>query len=708
MNSLTPSRRSFLKTSAAIGASAFVFPFATQAFPQGKGESFVSNFLRIDRDGGIVIVTPVAEVGQGTSTALPMILAEALDADWTKVRFELASVGKEYGNPTLGGMQLTGASTGVSAFHDPLQNAGAVARTMLILAAAKIWNVSPEACSTQNGRVLLGKTKKILTYGELASAAAEQPVPKVVAPLASSKNRFVGNPIPRLDIPGKVDGSATFAVDVRLPGMLYATVAACPTFGGELLRDTRPEVLKQKGVRGVVDLPGAVAVVADRWWIARRALDSLKAEWAPSQNDQVNDESISTQLWGDLQSKVGVVVKTAGTPDAALLTSQTVVTAQYEVPFLAHATMEPMSCVARVNSASCDVWVGSQLPDKARAVAAEVAGLSETSVTIHTLIAGGGFGRRQEADFVAQAVLVAKNFPGQPVKLIWSREEDIQHDFYRPAGVSELTAGVTGKDVLVFKHKQASQTILPRMYPAFMQAFDSVVTDAIFALYDFPNQEARWVRSETHVPAGMWRSVGASQTVFAIESFIDEIAAKTGEDPYQFRRDRLRANAKALRVLDRLAEISGYNLHAGGTRAIGLGISHKNLDCLVAQAAEVSLESGRVVVHRIWTVADPGQIINPDTAKAQLEGAAIWGLSAALYGKISIGQGRVQESNFDTYQVVRLADTPTFVTELLLSGGPFEGIGEGGAPNVAPAVCNALFRLTGKRIRRLPIAKQFA
>jgi isoquinoline 1-oxidoreductase beta subunit len=367
-----------------------------------------------------------------------------------------------------------------------------------------------------------------------------------------------------------------------------------------------------------------------------------------------------------------------------------------------------MSCVARVRGASCDIWVASQRPDKARDVAAGLLGLPPTAVTIHPVFGGGGFGRRQEYDFVSQAVLLAKVFPGQPVKLVWTREEDTQQGFYRPAGVSEMSAGLNGKEVVAFRHKQASPTILPRTFPDFMGEFDSVVTDNIFSLYAFPHQDGRWVRSETSVPTGMWRSVGASQTVFAIESFVDELAHRTGADAYQFRRRLLASDPRALAVLDRLAVISGWGKPLTGNRAIGLAISHKHLDCLVAQSAEVSVEAGQVTVHRICTVADPGKLINPDTATAQLEGAAIWGLSAALFGKISIAEGRVQESNFHDYRVLRLAETPWFTTEIIESGAPFEGMGEGGAPGIAPAVCNAIFRLTGKRIRTLPIADQLS
>jgi len=701
-------RRSFIKATVMLGAGAYVLAFADDGTAATHDHTALAlNYLRIAADGTVTVISPVAEIGQGTSTALPMVVVEALDADWQRVRFELAPVAPQFNNPILRA-QLTGASTGVSGFHDLYRDAGATARAMLIAAAARHWKVPVSECATDTGKVVHEKSGRSLGYGELASRAAAEPVPAEISKAPRKGKALVRTAVQRLDIPDKVNGTAQFAIDVRLPGMLYATVVASPTFGGTLVRDARAEVLKQKGIKGVHDLPDAVAIVADRWWTARRARDILAAEWSTGKHAGVNDKSIRAQFWRDLEGSDGVVVKAVGTPAENLKAAQETVTARYEVPFLAHATMEPMSCVARVNGASCDIWVGSQRPDKAREIAASLLGLPAQAVTIHPVLAGGGFGRRQEADFVAQAVQVARAFPGHPVKLVWTREEDVQHDFYRPAGVSEMSAGLNGKQVVAFRHKQATPTILPRAFPAFMGEFDSVVTDNIFSLYGFPHQDGRWVRSETSIPTGMWRSVGASQTVFAIESFVDELASKTGTDPYRFRRELLASDPRALAVLDRLAAISGWGKPLPGKRAIGLAISHKHLDCLVGQSAEVSIEGGQVVVHRICTVADPGRLINPDTARAQLEGAAIWGLSAALFGKITISEGRVEESNFHDYRVVRLAESPSFTTEIIESGAPLEGLGEGGAPGIAPALCNAIFQLTGKRIRTLPIAEQLA
>jgi CO/xanthine dehydrogenase Mo-binding subunit len=718
MNAASSGRRGFIKASVILGSGSFILSFADHAFAAaadgaGKGNNRAAltlHYLRIHADGTVVVISPVAELGQGTSTALPMVLADSLDADWKKVRFELAPVAPEYRSPILK-TQLTGASTGVSGFHQLYQQAGATARAMLVAAAARIWHVSPAQCATDCGRVLHPASGRSLEYGELAARAAAEPVPGADGPANTAQRlgvKLEKTAVARLDVPAKVDGTARYAIDIRLPGMLYATAIASPAFGGTVKSDERVKVKALPGIKGVIDLPGAVAIVAERWWQARSAVDVLAVQWTAAAQAAADDAAISAQLWRDLAAGEGVAVKTVGTPAAALQQAGVKITARYEVPFLAHATMEPMSCVAQVGRGRCDIWVGSQRPDKARQVAAQLLGLAEGAVTIHPVLAGGGFGRRQESDFVSQAVLIAKAFPGRPVKLLWSREEDVQHDFYRPAGVSELSAGLEGKDVVVVRHKQASPTILPRAFPDFMQAFDSVVTDNIFSMYGFPHQDGRWVRSETAVPTGMWRSVGASQTVFAIESFIDELAARIGVDPYQFRRRLLLDDARALAVLDRLAALSDWTAKRSDKRAVGMAISHKNLDCLVAQSAEVSVERGQVIVHRICTVADPGQVVNPDTARAQLEGAAIWGLSAALFGKISISEGRVQQSNFHDYRVARMAETPLFSTDIIESGVPFEGMGEGGAPGVAPAVCNAIFRLTGKRIRTLPIGEQLA
>jgi CO/xanthine dehydrogenase Mo-binding subunit len=601
---------------------------------------------------------------------------------------------------------MTGASTGMSSFHEAFTKAGKTARTMLIQAAARRWRVAPEEVRTESGLAIGPREGQRLRYGDLAAIASRLPEPTELIERDDDRPRFAGKRMTRLDLPGKVDGSAQYAIDLRMPGMLNAAVAAAPVFGGRLVSDRRADVLRLKGVKGVVDLPNGVAVVADRWWTARRAIEVLQPEWAATPHDATDDASISAQFARDLAERPGAVaLPTVGRGAAALKSAEKVITQTYEVPYLAHTTMEPMSCVAQVGPGKCDFWVGSQHPEKARDTVSALLGLPKEAVTFHPVIAGGGFGRRQETDVIEQAVLIARAFAGVPVKLIWTREEDVQHDFYRPAGMSILSAGIHHGRFDTYLHRQATPSILPRMYPAVMKEYDVVVTDAIQSPYDFPNRETRWVRSETHVPTGMWRSVGASHTVFAIESFVDEVAHELGADPVAMRRELLKGQPRELAVLNRVVEMSGWP-GKGGTSAMGVSISHKRDDCLTAQIVEVSVKQGRLNVERLWTVSNPGRVINKDAVVAQLEGAAVWALSAALYGRVSIKQGRVQESNFHDYRVLRLPDAPVFQTELQ-EGGEMDGVGEGGSPNVAPALCNAIFRLTGKRIRTLPIMDQF-
>lgn len=704
MSALASSRRGFVAAALAVVPGAYLLSFTTPAKSGTGSDVLTTHFLQLTPDDEIILTSPVAEIGQGTATAYAMLVGDAMDADWSRIRIELAPVDPKYNNPRFFS-QLTGSSTGVSEFHAGFTKAGATARTMLIQAAARRWNVDVAQVTTENG-VVVGPAGQRLRYGEMAAYAARLPEPTVLIERTDTRPRYATKRMVRLDLPQKVDGSAQYAIDLKMPGMLSAAVVTAPVFGGKLLSDSRAAVLKLPGVKGVVDLPNGLAVVADRWWTARRALEILAPVWQATPHDRVDDAAINAQFARDL-AKPGVVAEEVrGKGLAGLKDAEKVLTQRYEVPYLAHTTMEPMSCVALVSGATCDFWIGSQQPQKARDTVAALLGMPREAVTFHPVIAGGGMGRRQETDVVEQAVLIANVFKCLPIKLIWTREEDVRHDFYRPAGMSELSAGITGGRIETYVHKQATPSILPRMYPAAMKTYDEVVTDAIQSSYGFPNRETRWVRSETHVPTGMWRSVGASHTVFAIESFIDEVAHEIGADPVAMRREMLRDAPRELAALNRVVEISDWPGKGGGS-AMGLSISHKRDDCLTAQVAQVSIRDGRLAVERLWTVSNPGKVINRDAVIAQLEGAAIWGLTAALYGRVSIDAGRVQESNFHDYRMVRLAEAPIFHTELQESG-EMDGVGEGGAPNVAPAICNAIFRLTGKRIRKLPIMEQFA
>jgi isoquinoline 1-oxidoreductase beta subunit len=705
MNALAPSRRSFVAAALAAVPGAYVLGFTTPATGRTGSDVLSVHFLQLTPDDEIILTSPVAEIGQGTATAYAMLVGDAMDADWNRIRIELAPVDPKYNNPRFFS-QLTGSSTGMSEFHEGFTKAGSTARTVLIQAAARRWNVDAAQLTTDNGVVVGPDGGQRLRYGELAAYAARLPEPKQLIERTDARPRFATKRMIRLDLPQKVDGSAQYAIDLKMPGMLSAAVLTAPVFGGKLLSDSRSEVLKVPGVKGVVDLPNGLAVVADRWWTARRSLELLDPVWEETPHDRVDDAAISAQFARDLATPGVVAEDVRGKGLAGLRDAEKVITHRYEVPFLAHTTMEPMSCVALVSGAKCDFWIGSQQPQKARDTVAALLGMEKEAVTFHPVIAGGGMGRRQETDVVEQAVLIASTFKGLPIKVIWTREEDVRHDFYRPAGASDLSAGIRSGRIETYVHKQATPSILPRMYPAAMKTYDEVVTDAIQSPYDFLNRETRWMRSETHVPTGMWRSVGASHTVFAIESFIDEVAHDIGADPVQMRREMLRGSPRELAALNRVVEISGWPGRGGGS-AMGLSISHKRDDCLTAQVAQVSIRDGRLAVERLWTVANPGKVINRDAVIAQLEGAAVWGLTAALYGRVSIDEGRVRESNFHDYRMVRLAEAPIFHTELQ-EGGDMDGVGEGGAPNVAPAVCNAIFRLTGKRIRKLPIMDQFA
>ncbi len=704
MSAFVPSRRGMVAAALAAVPGAYLLSFTTPAKGRTSLDVLTTHFLQVTPDDEIILTSPVAEIGQGTATAYAMLVGDAMDADWSRIRVELAPVDPKYNNPRFFS-QLTGASTGLSEFHAGFTKAGATARTMLIQAAARRWNVDATQLTTEIG-VVVDPAGQRLRYGELAAFAARLPEPKVLIERTDTRPRYATKRMVRLDLPQKVDGSARYAIDLRMPGMLSAAVVTAPVFGGKLLSDSRAVVLKVPGVKGVVDLPNGLAVVADRWWTARRALELLAPVWQATAHDRVDDAAISAQFVRDLATPGVVTEAVRGKGLSGLKDAEKVLTQRYELPFLAHTTMEPMSCVALVSGGTCDFWIGSQQPQKARDTVAALLAMEKEAVTFHPVIAGGGMGRRQEADVVEQAVLIANEFKGLPIKVIWTREEDVRHDFYRPAGMSELSAGIKDGRIETYVHKQATPSILPRMYPAAMKTYDEVVTDAIQSPYGFPNRETRWVRSETHVPTGMWRSVGASHTVFAIESFIDEVAHDIGADPLEMRRHLLRSAPRELAALNRVVEISGWPGKGGGS-AMGLSISHKRDDCLTAQVAQVAIRDGRLAVERVWTVSNPGKVINRDAVVAQLEGAAIWGLTAALYGRVSIDAGRVQESNFHDYRMIRLAEAPIFHTELQESGD-MDGVGEGGAPNMAPAVCNAIFRLTGKRIRRLPIMDQFA
>ncbi len=683
-----------------------------------KGPARLTTWLKIAPDNTITVIVPHCEMGQGVHTALPMMLAEELDADWKHVRVEEAPAEALYANgylvrafvPALADvpkfmerfvdwgtyrltrlmdLQVTGGSSSVrgTGFLG-MRVAGGAARAMLIEAAAKRWQVPAGECDAKLSQVIHAGSSRSATFGELAADAALLDPP--VHPRLKSYKEYslVGKPIPRLDIPSKVDGSAEYGIDVAIPGMLYATVAAAPVFGAKLGAVDAAAVSAQPGIRKVVQLDDAVAVVADGYWRALKALRSLIPSFTATDHDAQASESLAVSMAKSLESSDAEQVFASGDATAALGGAGKAIEAEYAVPFLAHASMEPMNATARIAGDHCEVWVGVQDPLAARKVAAKASGMDADDVIIHTRPLGGGFGRRLPGahDFIDQAVRIAKAMAPAPVKLIWSREEDVQHDYYRPAVIGRYKGAVdsSGK---------------PSVWIA---RFNDVAGSAASVPYAVQNQDIRSVKFESHVRTGAWRSVEFSQHGFFTESFIDELAHAAGKDPFEFRRDLLEHAPRHRAVLEKAAWIAGWGAAPSPGRARGIALV-ESFGSIVAEVAEVELVDNRIRVHNVWAAVDCGYVVNPDTAVAQIEGGIVFGLSAALFNGITLRNGRVAQSNFNDYPMPKIADVPRIKVEFLRSDAPLGGLGEPGVPPIAPAIANAVFALTGKRLRALPL-----
>jgi isoquinoline 1-oxidoreductase beta subunit len=743
-----PSRRRFIILTGLV-AGGLVVGYALRdrdrlakrgAFGGNAKQPALNGWVRIDRDGVVTVAVPHQEMGQGVYTSLPMLLAEELDADWSKVRPEQAPIDKIYGNYViLGdglpvdpedtgtvattvrwvgfkigealGLLATGGSSSVRNAWEPMRLAGASAREMLVAAAANKWNVPAGDCATENGFVLHKASGRKLGYGELAADAANIEPPSKPRLKERKDYKLIGKSMPRLDTAAKVDGSARFGIDVRLPGMRYAAVAQCPVFGGTLKAFDDAKIKEMPGVQTVVAVPNGVAVVADSYWRAKTALAELPIIWNEGPNVALDSNAIYAQYTRDLEQGSATKYRSEGDATGEIGKAAKIVEAQYQVPFVAHATMEPMNCTAIVRDGACEVWAPNQSPSLARWVASRVSGIDSEKVTVHTTYLGGGFGRRAESDFVVQAVTIAKAMPGRAVQVIWSREEDMQHDVYRPAVISKFRAGVdgAGKPVALWNRivgPSVTRGFMDRLLPYGGMDFPPDKTNADGAAdmpYEFPNLRVEHVLSKTPVPVGFWRSVGHSYNAFFVECFIDEIAAAAGKDPYEFRRSLLGQHPRFLKVLETAATKSGWGqaLKPGMGRGMAL---HESFRSIVAQVAEVSVsDAGDIKVHRVVCAIDCGMAINPDIVAAQMESGITFGLSAALYGEITISKGRVEQSNFHNYNVVRLAQAPKVEVHIVESDAPLGGVGEPGTPPIAPAVANAIFAATGKRVRKLPI-----
>ncbi|WP_245477505.1 MULTISPECIES: xanthine dehydrogenase family protein molybdopterin-binding subunit [unclassified Mesorhizobium] len=680
-------------------------PFPTRD-AGAAGDDFAPNaFVRISRDGRVVLTMPYIEMGQGTYTAIPMLIAEELEVDLDQVTLEHAPPDERlFANPLLG-VQATGNSNAIRGAWQPLRQAGAAARTMLVAAAAKQWNVEPSTCHARRAEVHHSPSRRRLGYGELAGDAGRMPVPSEVELKRPPDFRLIGTPAKRLDAPAKVDGRAIYGIDVRPPGVKIATLAQSPVFGGRLksVDDTVAKAIK--GVRQIVRLADAVAVVADHMGAAKKGLEALVIEWDDGPHAGLTTEVIGAEL-EQASLRSGAVAQEIGDADAAMASVPTKVEAAYHVPFLAHATMEPMNCTAHVSSEGVEIWVGTQAVARAQAAAAEAAGVPLEKVIVHNHLIGGGFGRRLDVDGVSRTVEIAKHVGG-PVKVVWTREEDIQHDMYRPMIFNRLSAGLdaTGK-LVAWKNRYAGSSVAARWLPsAFKDGLDPITIEgAVHLVYDLPNLHVEYVRTEPPaIPTAFWRSVGPSHNVFVTESFVDELAVAAGQDPVAYRLALLGKSPRAKAVLALAAEKAGWgeNLPAG----IGRGVSVQNaFATYMAQIAEVEVATdGAVHVRRVVCAIDCGTVINPDTIEAQIQGGVMFGITAALYGNITIKDGRVEQTNFHDYQVLRMNEAPNVEVHIAQSDDLPGGIGEAGTSAVIPAVTNAIFAATGKRLRRLPV-----
>ena len=663
-------------------------------------------FIRIDRAGGVTLTMPQVEMGQGVYTSMAMILAEELDVRLESVTLEAAPPNDAlYANPILG-FQVTGGSTTIRGFWIPLRRAGASARAMLIAAAAPGWNVDPAACSTAAGEVIHAASGRRLPYGSLVDRAAQLKPPQNPTLKTLKEFRLIGTAARRLDTPDKVTGKALFGIDALPVGVKFATLMASPVLGGKVIRVDDAAARAIGGVRQIVVLDDLVAVVADHTWAAKQGLDALTIAWDDGPNAHVTTEDIFDQL-KSASERTGVVAKSVG--DVAKgLSGADRLEATYHVPFLAHAPMEPMNCTVHVKPDGCEIWVGHQALTRAQAIAAKLTGMPKGKVIVHNHLIGGGFGRRFEVDGVAKSVRIAQKVDG-PVKVMWTREEDIQKALYRPFYFDRFEASLSGAKITAWKHRVVGSSVLARWAPAlFVNGLDFDAVDGAANLpYDVPNIRVEYVREEPPgVQTCFWRGVGPTHNIFVTESFIDELAHKAGKDAVKFRRDQLGKAPRLLACLDLVARKAEWGQAL--PKRVGRGVAIQNVfGSYLATVAEAEAdEHGEVYVRRFVCAVDCGIVVNPDTVVAQIEGGLIFGLTAALHGEITLAKGRVQQSNFNNYRMMRINETPKIEVHLIQSVEAPGGIGEPGTAAAAPALANALFAATGVRLRKLPIDRQ--
>ncbi len=703
---VTLSRRSFL-VGASVGGGAltlaFAIPFAAYA---GEETPEVTAWVMIHPDNNVIIRVARAEMGQGVLTGLAMLVAEELECDWAKVRTELVSPDENFRRRQVWGDMSTGASRSIVASQLYLRQAGAMAREMLIAAAAIRWNIPAAQCHARNSVITHAPSERKTTFGAVAAAAARIAPPTAVKLKEPGEWRLVGTPRRRLDVRDKITAQPVYAIDVRLPGMLYAAIVQCPVYGGTLKSVDEHAIAAMPGVRRLVRMRDAVAVVADSWWHAKRAVESSPIVWDNRGNGGISTAGIAAFVRGGIEAKQGTIGRVDGDVDAAFARPARRIEADYTVPFLAHATMEPQTCTAHVKADRVEIWVPSQNATTALVTAAVAAGVSNDKVVVHSMMLGGGFGRREfTQDYVRQAVLIARA-GSEPVKLIWTREEDVRHDFYRPFGMARLVAGLDSDGLPVaWKIRLAGPSLVAEIVPGFaMGGVDRSFFSGLLEEmpYEVPNYLVDCVVRQTSVPLGVWRAISYSQNAFYRECFIDEMAHTAAVDPYLYRRRLLQKSPRNLDVLDAAAKQAGWGapLPPGVYRGIAL---NEACGSYCAQVVELSLAGGAVRVHRVVCAFDCGHVVNPLSIEMQIESGVVYALSAALYGEISIKDGRTEQGNFNDYRMLRMAGAPKVETVLVPSGGFWGGVGEPPVPPLAPALCNAVFAATGRRIRSLPL-----
>ena len=698
----SPSRRGLLQAGGAMLVVGFVAPFAARAL-QNAGAYAPNAFIRIDRQGDVTLVMPQVEMGQGVYTAISMVLAEELDADWAKVKTEHAPPDEaHYANPMLG-MQATGNSNSIRAWWTPLRKAAAATRACLVEAAAQGWGAPAAACRTDAGFVIHDASGRRAAYGDLVGRAAAITPPKD-PPLKDPKDfRLIGRPLKRLDTPDKTNGRAQYGIDALPPGVKFAVLAQSPVVGGKVAHVDDTAARAVPGVRQVVVLDDLVAVVGDHTWAAKRGLEALQVAW----NDGPNGAVSSELIWSRLRAagdRDGAVAKQAGDAARALAAGD-VVAAVFEMPLLAHAPMEPLNCTVHITPTSAEAWIGTQVLERVHAAVAKAAGLPESQVTIHNHLLGGGFGRKLEPDMAYAAARIAKEVDG-PVKVVWTREEDIRHDIYRPAYHDRLWARLDGDRIVGWKHRISGSAVMARFFPPFFQkgVDPDGVDSAADIPYDIENKLIEFNREEPPgVNTGFWRGVGPNNNVFAIEGFIDELARRADQDPVAFRRAHLTGSPRLRAALDLAAEKSGWGSPLPPRCGRGVSVQ-PSFASFVATVVECGVDdAGEVTLRRVTSAVDTGIAVNPDSIVAQLQGGLVFGLTAALYGEITLQNGRVQQSNFHDYRMLRIDQVPQIEVHVIKSGEPPGGIGETGTTSSIPALRNAIYAATGVALRRMPI-----